>query len=85
MAREFKETAHNKIDQKKFEENFDSIDWSKLKNKPLEQKSVKRHATAGLCGEFGMSTFDKAAFDENFDQIKWGKDEEAVDPEAEAT
>ena len=73
MAREIKETAHLHIDEEKFNENFDSIDWGDLKDKPLEKKSVKKHSTAGLCGEFGMSTFDEKAFKENFDNIDWSK------------
>lgn len=71
MAQNFPETAHNKIDQKKYKENFDSIDWGDLKDKPIEKKSVKKHITAGMCGEYGLSTFDKEAFDKNFDNIKW--------------
>ena len=74
MAREFKELAHLKTDKKKFEENFDTIDWGDLKAKPVEKKkSSRKHVTAGMCGEFGMSTFDKKAFDNNFDQIDWSK------------
>lgn len=74
MAQSFPETAHNKIDQKKFKENFDAIDWGDLKDKPLvNTPNNKKHVTAGLCGEFGMSTFDKEAFDNNFDNIDWSK------------
>lgn len=57
----------------KFKENFDSIDWGDLKEKPLPKAAPKKHATAGMCGEFGMSTFDEKAFKENFDLIDWSK------------
>lgn len=79
MAQSFPETAHLKTDLKKFKENFDSIDWGDLKEKPIEKKSVKRHATAGLCGEYGLSVFDEKAYKENFDNIDWGKDEDSLD------
>jgi hypothetical protein len=73
MAREFAEVAHLKTDMNKFSENFDSIDWGDLKDKPIEKKNNKRHVTAGMCGEIGMSTFDKEAFEKNFDAIDWSK------------
>lgn len=34
-----KENAHNNIDQEKYKANYDSIDWSKLKNKKGEKKN----------------------------------------------
>lgn len=73
MAREFKETAHLKTDKKKYAENFDAIDWGDLKDKPLPKPAPAKHKTAGLCGEYGLSTFDKEEFDKNFDNIDWGK------------
>jgi hypothetical protein len=77
MAQSFKETAHLKTDQEKFKENFDAIDWGDLKEKPIEKKpQSKKHVTAGLCGEFGMSVFDEKKYKENFDQIDWSKTKE---------
>lgn len=76
MALEFAETAHNKIDLKKFKENFDQIDWGDLKDRPINKekaKETKRHVTAGMCGESGFKTFDEEKYKENFDQIDWGK------------
>lgn len=76
MAQSFAETAHLKIDKKKFEENFDRIDWGKPAEAKYDPKKVKRnkkHATAGMCGEYGMSTFDEEKYKENFDQIDWSK------------
>lgn len=69
MAREFKEVAHNRTDKKKFEENFDLIKGgSKLdtgsyvfrngemvKLSETEAVKHKKHVTAGICGEYGMS------------------------------
>lgn len=70
-----------KTDKKKFDDNWDSIDWSSAKKAVEEKMSSEeyakknlrntKHSTAGLCGEFGMSTFDKEEFDKNFDNIKW--------------
>ena len=75
MAREFKENAHLKIDQDKFKENFDRINWkSKEEQEEIDKEKVartKKNISAGICGEFGMSVFDKKSFDENFDRIKW--------------
>ena len=72
-----------KIDKKKFQENFDSIDWGDLKDKPLP-KTVPKKRFVGLCGEFGMSVFDKKAFDNNFDQIDWSvKPKESSDESEE--
>jgi hypothetical protein len=73
MAREFKETAHLKTNKEEFSKNFDDIDWGDLKEKPIEKKGKSKHVTAGLCGEFGMSTFDEKKYKENFDQIDWSK------------
>jgi hypothetical protein len=61
------------IDEKKYKENFDQIDWGDLKDKPVEKIKNKKHVTAGMCGEFGMSVFDEKAFKENFDRIDWSK------------
>lgn len=82
MAREFKELAHLKTDKKKFEENFDQIDWGDLKNKPIK-KVPSRHSTAGLCGEYGLSTFDEKAYKENFDNIDWEPKTKATKEELE--
>ena len=76
MAREFKETAHLKTDEKKFKERFDEIDWGDLKDKPVEKKNNKKHSTAGMCGEYGMSAVDEEKFKENFDNIDWNKKKE---------
>jgi hypothetical protein len=76
MAQAFPETAHNKTDLKKYKENFDSIDWGDLKEKPIDKEKAKKntkHSSAGLCGEYGMSTFDKEEYGENFDNIDWSK------------
>ena len=84
MAREFKETSYLKVDKKKFAENFDSIDWGNLKDKPLPPPAPSKHKTAGLCGEYGLSVFDKEAFDNNFDQIDWSvKPKESSDESEE--
>lgn len=57
-------------DKEKYNSNFDSIDWGNLKDKPIEKKTqTKKHVTAGLCGEFGMSTFDEKAYKANYDLI----------------
>lgn len=59
-----------------FKKNFDEIDWGDLKDKPIDKKKAeksKKHVTAGICGEFGMSTFDEKAYKENFDRIDWSK------------
>lgn len=76
MAREFKETAHLKTDNKAFKENFDAIDWGDLKDKPIEKKGKSKHVTAGMCGEYGISEFNKEEYDKNFDQIDWNKKKE---------
>lgn len=60
-------------DKEAFNENFDSIDWGELKDRPLEKKKTKKHVTAGMCGEYGTSTFDKKSYDDNFDNIDWSK------------
>ena len=77
MAQSFSETAHLKIDQKKYEENFDQIKWkSKEEQEEIDKVKVartKKHMTAGLCGEFGMSTFNDEKYKENFEQIDWSK------------
>ena len=76
MAQDLKETAHLHTDKKKFDENYDAIDWGSLREKPIDEELVKRttkHVTAGLCGEYGMSTVDEEAFKENFDNIDWSK------------
>jgi hypothetical protein len=80
MAREFKETAHNKTNKEEFDKNFDEIDWGDLKDKPVEKNSKKnvKHVTAGLCGEYGMSVFDDKKYKENFDQIDWSKNGDDV-------
>lgn len=84
MAQNFKETAHLNTDQDKFAENYDSIDWGDLKDKPLPKKVPSKHITAGMCGEFGQSTFDKEAYDKNFDSIDWSKTSKS-DIEGECT
>lgn len=61
----------------KFKENFDQIDWGGLRDKPLPKPAPKKHVTAGMCGEFGMSTFDEKAFKENYDQIDWTQTKES--------
>jgi hypothetical protein len=38
MAREFKETAHLKTDLKKYQDNYDSIDWGALAKKATNEK-----------------------------------------------
>jgi hypothetical protein len=77
MAREFKEVAHLKTNKEEFEKNFDQIDWGDLKDRPVvKSKKGKKHITAGICGEYGMSTFDEKAYKENFDQIDWSKKKE---------
>lgn len=76
MAREFKETAHLNTDKEKFSENFDGIDWGDLKDKPIKDPGKKRHMTAGLCGEYGLSVFDEKAYKDNFDLIKWTNNKE---------
>lgn len=73
MAREFKEVAHTRTDLEKYKENFDSIDWGNLKEKPIEKKVKSKHVTAGMCGEYGISEFDEKAYKENFDRIEWSK------------
>jgi hypothetical protein len=76
MAREFKEIAHLKTNLDKFKENYDSIDWGDLKEKPVDKEKAqkcKRHETAGMCGEYGFNTFDEEKFKENFEQIDWTK------------
>lgn len=70
-------------DKKRFNENFDNIDWGGLKEKPLPPPAPKKHATAGLCGEFGMSVFDEKAYKENFDQIDWNKKKDDTTTEEE--
>lgn len=37
MGNGFAETSVNKIDQKKYEENFNKIDWGKLKEDEKEE------------------------------------------------
>lgn len=76
MAREFKETAHLKTDKQAFSDGYDSIDWGALKEKPLPKKTKSKHSTAGLCGEYGMSTFDDEKYKENFENIDWGDTDE---------
>lgn len=75
MAREFKENSHLKVDKKKYEENFDQIKWAPIEDKP-KKKTKKRHITAGMCGEYGMSEFDDEKYKENFDRIDWNKKKE---------
>lgn len=70
MAREFKETSFLKTDKKKFAENFDAANLQSsikesgtyvlrngelVKLTPQEAAKHKKHATAGICGEYGMS------------------------------
>lgn len=70
MAREFKETAHLKTDKKTFSDNFDAAnlrssikdsgsyvvrDGELVKLSDIEATKFKKHKTAGLCGEYGMS------------------------------
>lgn len=58
-----------------FKENFDAIDWGDLKERPIDEKAKKskKHATAGICGEYGTSVFDEKAYKENYDNIDWSK------------
>lgn len=61
-----------KTDKEKFDANFDEIDWSGVKDKPIDEdkvKKTKRHVTAGLCGESGFSTFDENAYKENYERV----------------
>lgn len=81
MAQSFPETAHLKTDKKKYEENFDRIDWGNLKDKPLPPPAPAKHKTAGLCGEFGLSVFDEKAYKENFDRIRWEPERMATEEE----
>lgn len=70
MAQSFPETAHLKTDKKAFAENFDAAKLESSIKEPgsyvfrngelvklSEQESVKlkKHKTAGMCGEYGMS------------------------------
>lgn len=76
MAQSFAETAHLKTDKKKFSENWDNIKWPEPEEIKIDKTKVirtKKHATAGLCGEYGMSVVDDEKYKENFDQIDWSK------------
>lgn len=70
MAQSFPETAHLKTDKKAFSENFDAAnlqsnikesgtyvyrDGVLTKLSPQEAAKHKKHPTAGICGEYGMS------------------------------
>lgn len=61
------------LNPERYKENFDAIDWGDLKDRPVEKKKNKKHVTAGMCGEYGMSTRDEEAYKENFDRIDWSK------------
>ncbi len=72
MAQSFPETAHNRTDKQKFSDNWDRIKWpapEEIKIDEAKVKRTKRHNTTGMCGEYGMSTFDKEAYGENLDRI----------------
>lgn len=70
MAQSFPETAHNRINKEEFDKNYreiygevtrvraGSFKWKDGKIVEItaeESKRSKKHATAGLCGEYGMS------------------------------
>lgn len=90
MAREFKETAHLKTNTDAFSEGYDRIFGKKeVKSKAAhykvvngevvemsEEEAIKstKHVSAGMCGEFGMSTFDDKAYKENLERILKNKE-----------
>lgn len=100
MAQTFKETAHLKTDKTAFNEGWDRIFGNKdveIKAAAFkvvdgevveisEEEVIKntKHSTAGLCGEFGMSTFDEKAYKENFDRIQWNKSNETKESSSES-
>lgn len=43
MAQSFKETAHLKVNQKKYEENFAAIDWETLKISRSRKSRLKTY------------------------------------------
>lgn len=60
--------------------NVSDEDWERIfgKEKKVEPmteeeiekaKRTKKHATSGICGEYGMSSFDEKAYKENFERI----------------
>jgi hypothetical protein len=69
-------------DKAQFNDNFDNIDWSTANKwseeygskQTTELKKTKKHITAGMCGEYGMSIFDEKAFKSNYELIKWNEE-----------
>lgn len=67
----------SKVNEQAYKDNFDLIQWRKPEDQEeIDKEKVartKRHVTAGICGEIGMSTFDEEAYKENYDRIDWSK------------